>query len=107
MVIGAFLTLRCPILRGMTLGNGPQVRTIGQPSWASPARFGLLGLAVQAVAALIIWMLVGDRAGPSWSTRDFREWLTLSIALAVLPAALVAVALGCAVFVAYAVGNSA
>ena len=86
----------------------------------------LLGFIVQAVGALGIWVLVDDRAGRGWSNDDFQEWATLSIALAVLLGTLsgvltrrlrsglavlmgcvLATALGCAVFIGYAVVNSA
>jgi hypothetical protein len=73
-----------------------------------------------------MWRLVDDTAGRSWSTRDFREWLTFSIAssvllvalggavtrrlrttVAVMVGCLLAVALGCAGFIGDAVVNSA
>lgn len=76
------------------------------------------------MGALVIWFLVDDRAGTSWSNTDFREWLTFGVALTAVLAALggaatrrwqvsSAVAIGCllalgvAFFVGYAVVNSA
>lgn len=110
----------------MTLGNETHDRPVGHASWSSPGRSVLLGFIVQAVGALAIWVLVDDRAGRSWSNDDFREWATLSIALAVLLGTLggvltrrlrsglaalmgcvLATALGCAVFIGDAVVNSA
>jgi hypothetical protein len=110
----------------MTLGNETHDRAVGHPSWSSPGRSVLLGFVVQVVGALVIWVLVDDRSGRSWSNRDFQEWVTLSLALAVLLAALggiltrrlqtglavlmcclLATAFGCAAFIGYAVLNSA
>ena len=110
------------ILNYMTLENDPA----GQSSWSSPEQLRLLGFIAQVVGALVFWVHVDDWAGRTWSTRDFLEWVKLSIALAVLFAALIGVstrrwwtvasvlvgclsatALGCALFIAYAVVNSA
>ncbi len=110
------------ILNYMTREND----AAGQSSWSSPNQLLLLGFIGQVVGALVFWVQVDDWAGRTWSTRDFLEWVKLSIALAVLFAALVGVstrrwwtvasvlmgclsatALGCAVFIAYAVVNSA
>ena len=110
----------------MTGGNETHDPAASRALWSSPGRLGLLGFVVQAVAGLLIWVLVDDWAGRSWSTRDFQEWVTYSIALAVLLAALggvltrrwrtglavvtgclLATTLGCAVFIGYAVVNSA
>ncbi len=118
--------LRCPILRYMALGDEPRARTTVHSYDAPIPRSALAGFAAQAVAELIVWRLVDDTAGRSWSTRDFREWLTFSIASAVLLTALggavarrlrttvavmvgclLAVALGCAVFIGDAVMHSA
>lgn len=110
----------------MTLGNEAHDRAVGHPSWSSPGRSVLLGFVVQVVGALVIWVLVDDWSGRSWSNREFQEWVTLSVALAVLLAALggvltrrlgtglavlmgclLATAFGCAAFIGYAVLNSA
>ena len=110
----------------MTLGNETHDRAVGYPSWSSLGRAVLLGFLVQVVGALVIWVLVDDWSARSSSNRDFQEWVTLSVALAVLLAALggglarrlrtglavlmgclLATAFGCAVFIGYAVLNSA
>ena len=68
--------------------QAPRVVSTRRPSWSSPGRSLLLGLVVQVVGALVIWVLVDDWSGRNWSNRDFQEWVTLSVALAVLLAAL-------------------
>ena len=113
------------ILGYMAVGNEPRAPAIGHPAWASLARSGLLGFAVQAVVALVTWLLIDDSAGRGWLNRDFLEWVTYSIVLTVLLAALagavtrrwrttlavalgclLAIALGCTIFIAHAVANS-
>jgi peptidoglycan biosynthesis protein MviN/MurJ (putative lipid II flippase) len=110
----------------MTLGQATQEGSLGHSSSASHGRAALLGLAVQAIGALAVWVVVDDQTGRTWSNSDFEEWLRISIAtaamlavlgggltrrgatgVAVLMGCLLATALGCAVFVGYAVMNSA
>lgn len=120
------LSRRSPHTHGMRLGQPTQEGAVGHSSSASLGRAVLLGLAAQAIGALVIWAIVDDTTGRTWSTSDFEEWLKISIAVAAMLAALgggvtrrgaigVAVllgcllttALGCTVFVGYAVMNSA
>ena len=107
---------------GQTAQHGAAVRL----SSASPGRAALVGLAVQAIGALVIWVIVDDRTGRAWSNGDFEEWLKISIVVtamlavlgggltrrgttgvAVLIGCLMATGIGCAVLVSYAVMNSA
>lgn len=97
------------------------------PSWAWAGRLVLAAFVAQALASLVVWFLVNDRSRQgAWSNTDFEQWAALSIACAVFLAVLGgtgmrrwavawAVAAGCllamasgwAVFIGYAVVNSA
>lgn len=110
----------------MALSNETHDQAVGDDSWSWPGRLGLVGFVVQAVGASIIWVVADGGAGRGWSNRDFQDWATFSIVLAVLlttlggvldrrwrtaltvaMSSLLATALGCAGFVGYAVVNSA
>jgi hypothetical protein len=81
----------------------------------------------QALVCLVVWFRVNEKSGQgAWSNTDFEQWVTLSTlcvvfltvvcglamrrwlaAWAVAVGCLLAVSLGCAIFVGYAVFNSA
>ena len=80
----------------------------------------------KAIAQILVWVLVADRSGRTWSSTDFQEWVAISmfcaacltalagavvrrwwVAWAVAVGCFLATALGVAVFVGYAVVNSA
>lgn len=88
----------------------------------------LMAFVIQASASVAAWFVVNDRSRGRgvWSTADFREWATVSavcaallvvlaglarrrwlVASAVAAGTFLALALGIAVFVAWAVTNSA
>lgn len=101
-------------------------RGAARPSWGWTGRLAAASFLAQTLGSWVVWIVVDDWSGRGWSNADFREWVGLSIALAVLLAVLggtsvrrwwvtwavaagcmLSVALGCAAFYGYAVMNSA
>lgn len=89
-------------------------------------RFALAGFVAQVLVSAIGWMLIDDSPAGAWSNRDFGQWLSLDAmsaagltviagvstrrwrrAGAVAGGCVLAVVLGCAAFIGYAVVNSA
>lgn len=102
------------------------LQTAPRPSWLRVRRLVPAAFVVQGMVSLLVWFLVDDTREGAWSNTDFREWATLSAlcatllvvlhglavhrgsaALAVAVGCLLAVISGCAIFVGYAVLNSA
>lgn len=98
------------------------------PAWSSTPRLVLAAFAVQTSASLVVWFSINDRSSGRgvWMNSDFEEWATLTAICAALLIALSglvlrrwlatsAVAAGCvlagmlglAIFVGWAVFNSA
>lgn len=97
-------------------------------SWLRAPRLVTTAFAIQALASLVAWFVVNDRSRGSgvWSNTDFREWAALSsdvattlVVLSMLVVrrwhAMLAVSTGCAlagllglaIFIGWAVFNSA